>query len=368
MYVDLWQWIYDYASRVSLQVDGKGVQLALAVHDGLQYRQDADADNALRRLEDGVKLAQELNEPCWVMFCKHWITDIHFYFKHNYQLALDNIIRLATESRKEIYEDCPIRSAVFFLLADIYCTIDFYGYENKIVDLLNYIETEIQMDEDTHLRVLHMRNRIDFEYKDYGSAEKRINNILKRSLEQHPYRQYSSYDLLRRIAYARNDISLALKYNGIAQNYVEEVQMQLLIAEGKLWQAVCLQRIGETQKAEENYTTALAKYEHYNLSKEVVFYSASAEYMELIGNIEQAIELRLALVEQVMASASIYNQMHANLSYCRILGRSGKSMDTAMITARSVADNSLNPQVYLQKLDEIQAGNYWEYAWQKDNA
>ncbi len=78
-----------------------------------------------------------------------------------------------------------------------------------------------------------------------------------------------------------------------------------------------------------------------------------------------AIEIRCALVEQVMVSASIYNQMHANLSYCRILGRSGKSMDTALITAHSVADNSLNPQVYLQKLDEIQAGNYWEYAWQK---
>ena len=364
MYVNFWGWFQEYELRAILLGDNHRRRLVTLAREGWDYRKLADADSAIRAFKEGIHLAESLNEPCWAIFHKYWVAEMLFYLKHDYQATLDYTVRIASECRKEIYEKCPVRSRIFFVLANIYYMIDFYGYEEKIVDLLDYIEAEVLMDEDTHLRVLHSRAQIAFDHENYNLAEARTYDMLNRS-PFNDFRQRSGYNLLRAIAYARGDIALADDYNELAKDHAKAVQLQRSIAEGMLWESVYLQHMGIAPKAFDVYTSALAYYENYNLKKEVAFHQASSEYMELVGNTEQAIEIRCALVEQVMASASIYNQMHANLSYCRILGRSGKSMDTALITARSVADNSLNPQVYLQKLDAIQAGNYWEYAWQK---
>ena len=172
--------------------------------------------------------------------------------------------------------------------------------------------------------------------------------------------------VISKLYYAKGDIALASEYNQIANKYAKFIQIQRSIAEGKLWDAIYSFRMGEADKARTSYNDALQHYDYYDLAKEVSFHEASSEYMELLDNREQAIEFRRALVEQVSSSASIYNQMLAHWNYCRILGRFGKPMETALADARSLGTKSLNPSIYLQKLDEIEAGQYWEYAWQKD--
>ena len=81
-------------------------------------------------------------------------------------------MRLTTEARKERYAECPVRSRVFFVLVNVYYLLDFFGYEPEIMDLLDYMEKEIVMDEDTHLRVLHMRAEVDLDHERYGSGRR----------------------------------------------------------------------------------------------------------------------------------------------------------------------------------------------------
>lgn len=366
MYVDLWRWFREYEHMAFVKDDASRRQLVTLAREGWRYREVADADSAIRVFEQGVRLAEEYNEPCWVIFHKYWVAEMLFYLKHDYQATLDYTIRLTAECRKEIYDDCPVKSRVFFVLANIYYMIDFYGYEEKIIDVMDYVEDSVPMDEDTHLRLLHMRAQIDFDHQNYDACEEKTLDMLNRSLNN-AFRQRSGYHLLRAIAYARGDIALASEYNEIANKYAKFIQIQRSIAEGKLWDAIYALRLGEVDKAQTAYNDALEHYEYYDLAKEVTFHEVSSEYMELLGKAEQAIEFRRALIEQVSSSASIYNQMLAHWNYCRILGRFGKPMETALASARSLGAKSLNPSIYLQKLDEIEAGEYWEYAWQKED-
>ena len=365
MYVDLWSWFQRYELAALAKGDMERRRLVTLARQGWKYREEADANSAILSFKAGASLAEQLHEPCWVVFHQYWIAEMMFYLKHDYQGTLDYIIRITAECRKDIYEDCPVRSRVFFVLANIYYMIDFYGYETQITELLDYIENEVIMDEDTHLRLLHMRAQVDFDYENYGSARSKTQDMLNRSTFN-SFRQRSGYHMLRAIAYAEGDVALAYEYAKIAEKHARYIQIQRSIAEGKLWMAVYLKRMGEDESARENYIAAIAHYEQYQLPEEVAFHDASAEYMELDNQPDKALELRANLIEQVMQSASLYNQMVAHWQYCRTLGRLGKPLDSALNDARAISKNMINPAVYLQKLADIEAGNYWEFDWQRE--
>lgn len=365
IYLDLWAWFRRYELSAMLQGDTQRRQLVTLARKGWQYREQADAERAIQTFKEAATLAEHLNEPCWRVFHQYWVSEMMFYLQHDYQGTLDYIIRVATECRKAHYDDCPVRSRVFFVLANIYYMIDFYGYEQNIIELLDYIENDVVMDEDTHLRVIHMRSQIDFEHERYDDAETRTHDMLNRSETNH-FRQRSGYHMLRAIAYARGNIALANDYAQIAEKYANFIQIQRSIAEGKLWQAVYHKRLGEDKAAHEIYLTALDHYERYNLPREVTYHDAAAEYLELTGELQAALNLRAQLITQVMKTASIYNQMFAHWQYCRLSGRLGEPMDEALTAARAITTTMLKPDVYLEKLADIENGNYWEFAWQRD--
>lgn len=365
MYVDLWNWFRRYEMSAIANGDLERRRLVTLARQGWKYREQADADRAIMTFEEGASLADYFNEPCWKVFHQYWVAEMLFYLKHDYQGTLDYIIRVTTECRKDIYEDCPVRSRVFFVLANIYYMIDFYGYEKQIIDLMDYIENEVIMDEDTHLRLLHMRAQVDYEYEDYSGAESKTQDMLNRS-PFNSFRQRSGYHMLRAIAYAQGDVSLAYEYAKVAEKHARFIRIQRSIAEGKLWMAVYLKRLGEDDSARENYFASLGHYEQYDLPKEVAFHDGAAEYMELDNQPEKAIEFREKLIEQVMQSASIYNQMTAHWQYCRTLGRLDKPLDSALDSARDLSKMMMNPRVYLQKLADIEAGNYYEFDWQRE--
>lgn len=366
MYVNLWAWFQRYEIAAISKGDLERRRLVTLARQGWKYREHADADRAIMTFKEGASLAEKLHEPCWVVFHQYWVAEMMFYLKHDYQGTLDYIIRVTAECRKDIYEDCPVRSRVFFVLANIYYMIDFYGYEKQIIELLDYIENEVVMDEDTHLRLMHMRAQVDYDYEDYVASESKTQDMLNRS-PFNSFRQRSGYHMLRAIAYAQGDIPLAYEYAKIAEKHAHFIRIQRSIAEGHLWMAVYQKRMGEDESAHENYRTAIGHYEQYDLPREVAFHDAAAEYMELDNQPEKALELRETLIEQVMQSASIYNQMVAHWQYCRTLGRLGKALNSALESARAISKTMMNPTVYLQKLADIEAGNYYEFEWQRES-
>jgi ATP/maltotriose-dependent transcriptional regulator MalT len=321
---------------------------------------------SISAFKEAVELAQEFNEPCWIIFHKYWIAEIMFYLQHDYQGTLDYAIRLAAEARKDLYLECPVRSRIFFVLANIYYLIDFFGYEQEVMELMDYIEEEIVMDHDTHLRVQHMRAQADFDNEKYDASEEKTHHMLSQSLGNN-FRQRSGYYMLRAIAYAKGDIPLAHRYTEVSERHARFIQIQRSIAEGKLCQAVYKKRMGNDTQAREDYFAGLGHYEQYHLPREVAYHDLCAEYLELVGSKDEALTLRRDLIDIVMSKASIYNQSLAHQQYLRLLGRLGLPMGDALKEAKALANSMKKPQHYLEKIAEIEGGNYYEFAWQAES-
>lgn len=364
MYVDLWGWFQNYEWQALRQGDSQRLRLVSLAREGWRYRELAEGERAIQTFSEGADLAEKLNESCWQIFHQYWISEMKFYLLQDYQGTLDYIVRLTAEARKDHYAECPVRSRVFFVLVNIYYLIDFFGYEREVVDLLDYMEKDIIMDEDTHLRVLHMRAEIEFDYERYQAAEEKIQDMLNRA-PFNDFRQRSGYDMLRTIAFAKGDVALALDYNRIAQKHAYRIQIQRSIAEGKLWEALYLKRLGDTAAAREHYFAALAHYEQYKLPRELDFYDCLADYAELDGDKETALKHRAALIPIVMAKPSILHQMSAYRQYLRQLGRMERDFSAELAAAKAIAQSSRKPDIYLERLERIEKGHFYEYDWQK---
>ena len=101
-----------------------------------------------------------------------------------------------------------------------------------------------------------------------------------------------------------------------------------------------------------------------SLPKRGTYYHTLCEYYELTGDIERAYNLRQ---EQMIAitALSLTEQSFAHLHYCRLLGRMGKPLDTALANARALTKNMKRADLYLEHVQRIEDGKYYLYDWQK---
>jgi hypothetical protein len=173
--------------------------------------------------------------------------------------------------------------------------------------------------------------------------------------------------MLRRIAYAKGDIQTALDYSLQTDKYADRTQSQGILASQKLWQAVYHKRLGNDAIARICHLNGIDLHEHYNLPRLPGFYDAVCEYVELNGESERALTLRLAQLNDVEEHHSLYNECTSHLDYCRLLGRLGKPLDEALEAARTLTQRMTQPDLYLRRIKKITDGHYHDFDWQKDN-
>jgi hypothetical protein len=364
MLVDLWGWFNNYHQEAVEKGDVVRQRLAKLAYEGWEYRRLAQAEKAIRAFEEGRSLAKGLDEPCWEVFHEMWVAVIHLFVQYDYQKAQDMLVRLVAEVRKDKYRYCLIKGQIIFLLAKIYSLLDLGAYESEIVKLLDYLEAEVGMDRDTYLQLLATRAEIEMYHKRYEAARDRSQELINQS-EGMDFRLYDGYRLLRRIAFAQGELVSALEYNRVAQKHSIAMNIQDCIADEKLWEAVLLKYSGDDSSAREKYYAALAHYQQYNLPREGDYRVANTEYLELDKRFDEAIALAESVLAVLNNQASLSYQIDAYCVYIALLGRCGKDFSEPLAKAKDIAKRSGNPEPLLSRLAWIEAGNYFEYEWQK---
>jgi hypothetical protein len=366
MYVDLWGWFHASARNANLNNDRERLRYNELAHRGWAYRRTAQPDEALLVFEEGEAIAKRLGDHCWELFFQYWCAEMLFYHKVDQQAALDYAIRVATRAYKEQYLNCPIRSRVYFVVADIYYAIDFYSYQDKIREMLDYLQNEVPMDQDTDLRARHMRAEFEMEFERYDAARILVEEYMP-DAQGNDFRMRSGYNMLRRIAYANGNVQLALNYSLQTDKYAIETQSQGIIASQKLWQSVYYKRLGRDDIARTCHLTGIDLHDRYDLPRWPGYYDALCEYLELNGEAARALTLRESQLEDMKAHNSIYNESVSHVDYCRLLGRFGKPLDAALQAARILAQRMTKPELYLERLQKVEDGNYYDFEWQRDN-
>jgi tetratricopeptide (TPR) repeat protein len=363
MYVNIWTWIDNFERTAYQNNDTVRIKLVQGYGQGWRFLRSGNYDEALAHFEEAQALAQKIHEHWWDLFLDSNYCEVFIYYKAEMGKVFDRTVRLATRAYKPEYTDCPARSRIYCNLADVYIDVDWFSYIDEVMAMLDYIEKDVPMDEDTHLRVRYIRAQIMYELERYDEAEDMVQRCLAESFTN-DYRMCHANDILSRIAYARGDLLDALSYSRERERYARYPPILRSIADALLWQAVITWRLGDKGTAQSLFQQGIAEYQRYDLPKRGTYYHTLSEFYEISGETDRALKLR---EEQLIAiqSLSLTEQTFAHLHYCRLLGRMGKPMDKALENARALTQNMKRTALYLEYVQHIEDGNYYLYDWQK---
>lgn len=366
MYVDLWSWFHSSERTARANNDTERLKYNELAYRGWAYRRTAQPDEAMMVFQQGEAIAQKLGDTCWELFFQYWIAEMLFYHKVDQQAALDYAIRVATRAYKPQYLECPIRSRVYFVVADVYYAIDFFSYEDKIREMLDYLRDEVPMDSDTDLRARHMRAEFEMEFDHFEIAKKLVEEYMP-DAEGNDFRMRSGYNMLRRIAFAKGDVVTALDYALLTHKFAVRTQSQGIIASQKLWQAVYHKRLGDDALARVAHEAGIDLRKRFDLPRWPGYYDAVCQFLELNDELDRVLSLRQEQLNDMKAHHSVYNEAVSHLDNCRTLGRLGKPLDAAFKAAHALTAKMTKPDLYLKRLKKIEAGDYYDYDWQRHN-
>lgn len=331
---------------------------------GWDYLRRQLPDLAFDKYESGLKLALQVQDPCWELFFRFWQLETRTYYQERYPEALRIGIQATTLAYKAAYENCEMRNHVFYTMAELYSYIDILGYETEITQLLDILEESSAPLSDTQSRIIYLRANIAFAKGRIDAAEHLMGKFYQR-VQYEIWRKTFFYVLMRRIAFYRGQLENALAYCIRAENHAITSRIEPVVGWNRIWKAAIFQRLGQEIQAKQAYHSAIVHYESHKITKSIDFYDAACDYQEQCADSEMALKLREGQALTMAEIGSIQYQCDCQLQTARLLGRMGQNPDAAIQKAKELARDLKKPSLFLESLTKVEAGNYYEYEWQK---
>ncbi|MCA9912931.1 MAG: hypothetical protein KC496_06265, partial [Anaerolineae bacterium] len=113
------------------------------------------------------------------------------------------------------------------------------------------------------------------------------------------------------------------------------------------------------------FAQGMEEYRRYNIPRWLEPYDAEAEYLELEGQPEVAVVVRNRQLEAFQEYGSLWYLAHTHVQRLRLLGRLGVPLEDDLALARSIIAEMKIPTEYERQIQRIEAGDYYEFDWQK---
>lgn len=366
MRTDLWGWFNRFAMQASIEGNLQKQHLVYLYDKGWQSLRAEKHAEALNYFEEGSTLSGQLNLPCFELFYDYWSAETLVFYKNDYREGLDRSIKMGARAHKEQFADCPVRGRVYYTLMYVYYAMDASGYEDKIREMIDFMDKEIPLDDDTYQRMLYTQSSLAYTLENYDEAKTIIQQYLALTVGN-AHRQSGGYNMLRMLAHAHGHLEEALNFARICEKYARFSRLENSVALSLLWQAVYAQYTGNSDDASALHIQGKSHYERFDLKPLPEYYNAVCEYLELCGDIEAVLDLRREELKAIPDVGSVSYTANSWLQYVRLLGRAGEDMSDALLKVAESAKPLLKPQRFTDKLKKIESGEYYEFDWQQQH-
>src|SRR5437764_6311824 len=143
--MSVWNWIHEFADRAEEEGDEERVRLWELQQQAFIHGKN-NPEMMLAALDEGRALAQQLNEPWWVLHFDHWRLQCLMHYQLDYRPVLDIAVRAALEARKPAYAHLPQRICLHEDLIYGYLGIDPLGNAAAIEKALDFMAREVSDD------------------------------------------------------------------------------------------------------------------------------------------------------------------------------------------------------------------------------
>ncbi|MEO0561032.1 MAG: hypothetical protein AAF125_02890 [Chloroflexota bacterium] len=353
-YVDLWRWYDDGVRRAYQEMDFKRTQFA-QLHERMWEVKESQPSKAFDLCQQAVRIAQQLNEPCWELFHAYWASEMQIYYVGDIDGGLDYAMRNVALAHKERYAECPIRARVYITLIGVYSRLDPVGYADEIFEMIEFIENEIPMDRDTHQRLQYYRAWMNVEFERYDAA---MDEIMK-YMDMCPFssfRQQSGYGLLTYIEIDQGRYDAALPYAEQYEEAARRAQFETGTVMGLLWQAALERKLGREIDAQAIFRQGMARAVGVELDMNAGYYNAIASFHEAGHELDKSVAMRDKLIKQFEDTGRISLVCEALLQRARVLKKQDKLTDEEVQRVKDAAGKLRKPTLFLSNLDKVQQG------------
>jgi hypothetical protein len=351
-FVDLWGWFNNY--RVQARRENNPTLLRLI--DLFREMWDSfepDPNQALARCNEAIALARQLKLPCLELFYGYWRCEAYVFYLRQSNMGLKEAVRLALEAQKPEFSQCPVRARVYYALVNAYDFADSYGYAREIEAVLDFMEKDVPLDQDTWRLIAWQRASLAAENEDYEKAFE-LTEIYRARCGDSKFRLIDAYTHLCLLSYKlkRFDVigGFAAAGEECARSQNRRRNLSLLLS----WKAYALFVAGE--KSEARRTAADAIRQAHTVQAQPVYHGPLSYYYEVRGNLDKALQVRREQLELELTGGSIQGEAAARLEICKLYAKMNLPLADELALARDAADRMRRPDQIRDKLDRLGRG------------
>lgn len=349
-------WMKQFADEALKNNDQQRLQLIYFAQQG-DFVRTSNPEIAYQIYQLGRTTAEQLPEPCWVLYFAQHMAHVCIFELENLDRAMDLVARDYVLSTQDAYIHCPINSAVRVNLVETYLYYDPIGYADTIKEVVEYLrqtdvdETHSQLQLDDFMAQLHLKlNQLD-QALDY--ALRTLNDGY-------------GYLTLTRIYWERGDYQKALEISEAREQ--DSLSSPYMLADSWAWIAAMLVKTsGDTVRANRLYKRAVYQTSRINFVPNSTLFDAFADYHEASGRPEEALKVRDEQLVMQNTVAGPEEVIIVRLRRARLLGRMNKidAMQQQIADIKSHLHKFKQPEHYEQLLELLDDGFYSDVVWEK---
>ena len=353
-YVQLWPWFYEFGRLAFTANDDQRMQL-YKIHSTAFTQREKNPEYALTLYREAVALAERLHEPCMTLFYEYWVGEMLVFYLSRYEEGLDFVTRMVTRASQEAYVNCPVRARVFITLIAAYYAIDALSYIDEMQAMIETMEKQIPLDDDTHARLYGYRADIGIIIGAYETAMRDALKYLE--LSDLPAQSVQAYHILCILTHVQNNDRQTLEYAYLMQHTAIQSRSQELLVASYCWQATILFLKGETDEAERLFMLSMAEANSLNLPDSQTILHCACRYYEAKGEYEKSLAMwdkHVQLMNPGTPNRQTY--FYTFLRRCFVLRRLGRLMEADIEQTRQAALRMRKPEKYFAQIEELKNG------------
>jgi hypothetical protein len=350
-YVPLWSWFYEFGRMAAVTNDEQRLRL-YRLHDSAFAQREKNPEYGLTLYREAVALAEHLKEPCMTLFYEYWVGEMLVFYLSRYEEGLDFVTRIVTKASQETYLNCPVRARVFITLIAAYYAIDALSYVDEMQAMIETMDRQIPLDDDTHARLYAYRAEIEILISLYDAAMQDALKYLEMS--DMPAQEVQAYHILCSLTYLQHHDQQTLEYAYLMQQTAMQSSSNELLVASYCWQATMLSLKGEREEAERLFILGMAEANTLTLPDSQTILYGTCRYYEARGEYEKLLAMwdkQIQLMNPRTPNRQTY--FYTFLRRCFVLRRLGRLSEADIEQTRQAALRMRKPEKYLARIDEL---------------
>ncbi|NUM46857.1 MAG: hypothetical protein HUU38_19295 [Anaerolineales bacterium] len=277
---------------------------------------DTDPDRSIAMIEEAIGIAEQLEQPIWVMECRHWLAQAIVFKKRDYARGLPLVVQSAVDASKPTFQGWRTRICLYQDLIAAYIGADAISNATIIENALSRMQAE-SPPEAQCTRCL-LGERTSFELKQHNLEYARLSAQTYLSKSNEPHHQSQAQAYIAHLSFLSEDWKATLKHAEAAEKLGSEADNQDIVVEALIHQAIAHLKLGDLNVAKACFSRSEAQRSLYGITLDIQYWNTRVAYFEALNDLDSAISSRKAHLDAIAGHGALREEAEALIDLCRL--------------------------------------------------